>query len=122
MNVSEYQLNEIIVGKVSEIVPYGAFVVFPNGQKGLVHISEISEVYVRKIQDYVIVGEIIRVKVLSIDPVNQYLKLSMKRINKEPSTDKKHPFWIKVSRHEIDFEPLRKKLPEWIEETLNKGE
>jgi predicted RNA-binding protein with RPS1 domain len=122
MNVSEYQVNEIIVGKVSEIVPYGAFVIFPNGQKGLVHISEISEDYVRRISDYVIVGEIIRVKVLSIDPNNQYLKLSMKRINKEISTDEKHPFWIKVPRHEIDFEPLRKKLPEWIEDTLKKGE
>lgn len=122
MNVSEYQLNEIIVGKVSDIVPYGAFVLFPNGQKGLVHISEISDDYVRRITDYVLVGEIIRVKVLSIDPQNHYLKLSMKRINKEISTDEKHPFWIKVPHHEIDFEPLRKKLPEWIEASLKKGE
>jgi general stress protein 13 len=122
MSVSEYQINEIIVGKVSEILPYGAFVVFPNGQKGLVHISEISDDYVRKIYDYVIKGEIIRVKVLSIDPKNNYLKLSMKRINKEVSTNEKHPFWIKVPSHEIDFEPLKKKLPIWIEQTLKKGE
>ncbi len=122
MSVSEYQINEIIVGKVSEILPYGAFVVFPNGQKGLVHISEISDDYVRKINDYVITGEIIRVKVLSIDPKNNYLKLSMKRINKEVSTNEKHPFWIKVPSHEIDFEPLKKKLPIWIEQTLKKGE
>lgn len=122
MSISEYQVHEIIVGKVSEIVAYGAFVIFPNGQKGLVHISEISDDYVRQITDYVIVGEIIRVKVLSIDPKNNYLKLTLKRINKEVITDEKHPRWIKVPRHEIDFEPLKKKLPEWIAQTLIKGE
>ena len=43
MNQSSYQIDEIIVGKVIDIQTYGAFIGFPNGQKGLIHISEISE-------------------------------------------------------------------------------
>jgi general stress protein 13 len=110
-----YQVGEIIVGKVIDIQPYGAFIGFPNGQKGLVHISEISDDYVKRIETYLIVGEYVRVKVLSIDPSNQHLKLSVKRLFKrEDLTDKAHPFWFKVPPHEIDFSPLKEKLTEWV--------
>jgi general stress protein 13 len=112
---NSYQVGEIIVGKVIDIQPYGAFIGFPNGQKGLVHISEISDEYVKRIETYLIVGEYVRVKVLSIDPGNQHLKLSVKRLYKrEELTDNAHPFWFKVPPHEIDFKPLKDKLSEWI--------
>lgn len=112
---ASYQVGEIIVGKVIDIQPYGAFIGFPNGQKGLVHISEISDDYVKRIETYLIVGEYVRVKVLSIDPGNQHLKLSVKRLYKrEDLTDNAHPFWFKVPPHEIDFKPLKEKLDEWI--------
>ncbi len=115
MNQSSYLVDEIIVGKVIDIQPYGAFIGFPNGQKGLVHISEISEDYVKRIETYLIVGEYVRVKVLSIEPTNQHLKLSIKRlIKKDELTDKAHPFWFKVPPHEIDFGPLKSMLPTWI--------
>lgn len=115
MNTNSYQNEEIIVGKVIDIQPYGAFIGFPNGQKGLIHISEISDDYVKNIQTYLIVGEYVRVKVLAMDPSNQHLKLSMKRLYKrEELTDKAHPFWFKVPPHEIDFSPLKKMLPHWI--------
>jgi predicted RNA-binding protein with RPS1 domain len=110
-----YQIDEIIVGKVIDIQPYGAFIGFPNGQKGLVHISEISDEYVKRIETYLIVGEYVRVKVLSIDSNTQHLKLSIKRLYKrEELTDQAHPFWFKVPPHEIDFQPLKEKLTEWI--------
>lgn len=122
MNQS-YQINEIIVGKVIDIQPYGAFIGFPNGQKGLVHISEISEEYVKRIESYLIVGEYVRVKVLAIDPQNQHLKLSIKRlIKREELTDKAHPFWFKVPPHEIDFSPLKNQLQIWIEAEKKKLE
>ncbi len=119
MNSASYQLDEIIVGKVIDIQPYGAFIGFPNGQKGLIHISEISDDYVKRIETYLIVGEYVRVKVLAVDPSSQHLKLSVKRLYKrEELTDKAHPFWFKVPPHEIDFTPLKKMLPDWI--TLQK--
>jgi general stress protein 13 len=115
MNTNSYQIEEIIVGKVIDIQPYGAFIAFPNGQKGLVHISEISDDYVKNIATYLIVGEYVRVKVLEIDSSNQHLKLSIKRLYKrEELTDQAHPFWFKVPPHEIDFTPLKQMLPTWI--------
>jgi len=123
MNQSSYQIDEIIVGKVIDIQTYGAFVGFPNGQKGLIHISEISDDYVKRIETFLIVGEYVRVKVLAIDPSNQHLKLSIKRlIKKDELTDKAHPFWFKVPPHEIDFEPLKNMLPNWIADQKKKLE
>ncbi|MFZ9139202.1 MAG: S1 RNA-binding domain-containing protein [Bacilli bacterium] len=123
MNQNSYQIDEIIVGKVIDIQTYGAFVGFPNGQKGLIHISEISDDYVKRIETFLIVGEYVRVKVLAIDPSNQHLKLSIKRlIKKDELTDKAHPFWFKVPPHEIDFEPLKNMLPKWIADQKKKLE
>lgn len=123
MNQSSYQIDEIIVGKVIDLQTYGAFIGFPNGQKGLIHISEISDDYVKRIETYLIVGEYVRVKVLAIDPATQHLKLSIKRlIKKDELTDKAHPFWFKVPPHEIDFSPLKTMLPTWIAEQKKKLE
>jgi predicted RNA-binding protein with RPS1 domain len=123
MNQSSYQIDEIIVGKVIDIQTYGAFIGFPNGQKGLIHISEISDDYVKRIETFLIVGEYVRVKVLAIDPATQHLKLSIKRlIKKDELTDKAHPFWFKVPPHEIDFSPLKTMLPTWIAEQKKKLE
>jgi general stress protein 13 len=117
--MSSYHIDEIIVGKVIDIQPYGAFIGFPNGQKGLIHISEISDEYVKNIETFLIVGEYVRVKVLSIDSNSNHLKLSMKRLyKKEDLVDRTHPFWFKVPPHEIDFTPLKEALPIWIDQQL----
>lgn len=117
--MNSYQVDEIIVGKVIDIQPYGAFIGFPNGQKGLIHISEISEEYVKHIETFLIVGEYVRVKVLTVDPTTSHLKLSIKRLyKKEDLVDTSHPFWFKVPPHEIDFKPLKEALPTWIEHAL----
>ena len=117
--MTSYQIDEIIVGKVIDIQPYGAFIGFPNGQKGLVHISEISNDYVKHIETFLIVGEYVRVKVLAIDSENNHLKLSVKRLyKKEDIQDAAHPFWFKVPPHEIDFSPLKDALDDWIEATI----
>jgi predicted RNA-binding protein with RPS1 domain len=117
--MNSYHVDEIIVGKVIDIQPYGAFIGFPNGQKGLIHISEISDEYVKNIETFLIVGEYVRVKVLSIDFNSNHLKLSIKRLyKKEDLVDRTHPFWFKVPPHEIDFTPLKEALPVWIDQHL----
>lgn len=117
--INSYQIDEIIVGKVIDIQPYGAFIGFPNGQKGLIHISEISEEYVKHIETFLIIGEYVRVKVLTVDPTTNHLKLSIKRLYKrEDLIDTSHPFWFKVPPHEINFKPLQDALPVWIEQAL----
>ena len=64
---AEVKVGAIYNGKVSSIKDFGAFVELTPGEDGLCHISELSDGYVDKVADVVKMGEIVRVKVLSID-------------------------------------------------------
>ena len=55
-----------VAGKVTGITKFGAFVELGDGKTGLVHISEVSDAYVKDIHDVLHVGEPVTVKVLSI--------------------------------------------------------
>lgn len=74
------QLEEgsIIEGKVTGIQKFGAFVDIGGGKSGLVHISEVSPVYVNDINDFLKVGQTVRVKVVSIAD-NGKISLSVKK-------------------------------------------
>lgn len=63
----EIAIGDIIKGKVINIKPYGAFVSFDGNKKGLIHISQISDSFVRDINEFLMQGDIVNVKVLSID-------------------------------------------------------
>ena len=66
-------------GTVRNIVDFGAFVDIGVHQDGLVHISEMSDRYVKHPLDIVKVGDIVNVKVLSVDAKRGKISLSMKR-------------------------------------------
>jgi len=72
------QLGEIIEGKVTGITSFGAFVELPDGKTGLVHISEIAEEYVKDINDFLKVNDMVKVKVISVDPKGK-IGLSIKQ-------------------------------------------
>ena len=57
----------ILTGTVRNVVDFGAFVDIGVGQDGLVHISELSDKYVRRPMDVVSVGEQVKVRVINID-------------------------------------------------------
>lgn len=78
----EIQVGKTYTGKVLSIKEYGAFVEVLPGHDGLVHISEISDGYVGKVEDVVKVGEEIMVKVVGIDDQKR-IKLSRKAALKE---------------------------------------
>ena len=77
----------IVQGKVLRLAPFGAFVEVESGVEGLVHISQLAEEHVEKTEDVVSVGDIIQVKVLSVDPVAQRMSLSIRQTKE---TEKKH--------------------------------
>ena len=56
-----YQTGQIVEGKITGIQPYGAFVALDRNTSGLIHISEISDGYVRDISRFVKVGDIVKV-------------------------------------------------------------
>ena len=68
----------ILTGTVRNVIDFGAFVDIGVKHDGLVHISELSEGYVRNPSDIVSVGDIVKVKVIGIDRERQKVKLSMK--------------------------------------------
>lgn len=73
----ELTVGSIVEGKVTGITKFGAFVTMPGGS-GLVHISEIANAYVNDVNDYLTLGQTVKVKVLSITPEGK-VNLSVKQ-------------------------------------------
>lgn len=65
--VREIEVGGIYYGPVTRIASYGAFVDLGNGREGLLHISKIAKEHIRRIEDYIQVGEKVTVKVIEID-------------------------------------------------------
>jgi S1 RNA binding domain protein len=72
------EVGSIVEGTVTGITNFGAFVLLPNGQTGLVHISEVADSYVKEIRDFLQEQDTVRVKVLSVDPAGK-IALSIKQ-------------------------------------------
>ena len=70
--------GQILTGTIRNIVDFGAFVDVGVKHDGLVHISEMSDSFVKNPSDIVSVGDIVKVKVIDIDQERQKVKLSMK--------------------------------------------
>lgn len=116
-----YQVGDILIGKVSSVKPYALFLCFDNGTKGLLHISELSDAYIRDIEKYGSVGDEIKVKVLSIDQSNGFLRVSFKQVPEEERySSHVNESRIYLDEQEKDFTALAEKLPTWINETLKK--
>lgn len=123
-----YQINDIILGEISGIQPYGAFVKLDNGEIGLIHISEISSFFVKDIHDFVKVGQKIKLKVIDIIKEKHMYRLSLKQVeqrnrqnvrNMNYSQPKKR---FKVPLDQQDFTPLEENLNLWINNELKKME
>ncbi len=112
-----YQIGDILEGIVTGISEYGAFINIDEVYNGLIHISEISNHFVKNIEDYVTIGETILCEVLDVDKRDKHLKLSIKNINY-----KLIPRYGKIKDTKTGFKPLQKKLPIWIREKLKEIE
>ncbi|EFH29317.1 30S ribosomal protein S1 [Lactobacillus mulieris] len=76
---SELSEGEVVEGEVKSLTSFGAFVEVADGIQGLVHVSEISNKRVEKPSDVLKVGETVKVKVLSINPDEKRISLSIKQ-------------------------------------------
>ncbi len=74
-----HQIGELIPGRVTKLVPFGAFVRVDDGIEGLVHISELAERHVDIPEQVVSVGDEITVKVIDIDLDRRRISLSLKQ-------------------------------------------
>lgn len=110
----KYEKGRIVTGQVTGIEKYGIFVSLDEFYSGLIHISEISDGFVKDINDYVNIGETIQAKVVETDEKAYHVKLSIKnmnyRINRKPESKLKE-----VSR---GFQPLEENLSKWISQKI----
>ncbi len=81
--LTQIEVGAILDGTVSSIAKFGAFVNLPERRSGLVHISEIASEYVADVNDFLQVGQTVKVKVLAITPEGK-INLSIKRAQPEP--------------------------------------
>jgi S1 RNA binding domain protein len=72
------EVGGIVEGTVSKLAHFGVFVRLPNGDTGLVHISEIADAYVSDVADYFDEGDAVKVKVLNVKDGGRY-ELSVKQ-------------------------------------------
>src|SRR5664280_2699661 len=79
-----HAIGQVVPGKVTKLVPFGAFVRVDDGIEGLVHISELAERHVELPEQVVNVGDDIFVKVIDIDLERRRISLSLKQAN-DPS-------------------------------------
>ena len=112
----KYEKGKIVTGQVTGIEKYGIFVSLDEFYSGLIHISEISDGFVKNIKDYVDVGETIKAKVVEVDEDNYHVKLSIKNMNYKIRRKNYHT----LQETKLGFIPLEEKLPNWIEEKLKK--
>ncbi len=75
-----YPINSIIEGTVSKITSFGAFIKLESGIEGLVHISELSDKEVAKVEDVLKVGQVAKFKVIKVNPEERKLGLSLKAL------------------------------------------
>jgi len=82
-----HAIGQVVPGKVTKLVPFGAFVRVEEGIEGLVHISELAERHVEIPEQVVQVGDEILVKVIDIDLERRRISLSLKQANEGTSAD-----------------------------------
>jgi len=82
MNHPMIEVNTIIEGAVVGITKFGAFVELEDGKKGLIHISEISNQFVKDVNDYLKLNDQVKAKVIHISDDGK-IDLSIKRLNED---------------------------------------
>ncbi len=113
-----YKAGDIIEGKVTGIQPYGAFISIDANTNGLVHISELSDGFVKDIHQYVNIGDVVKLKVLEYDEKTHHAKLSLKALRKLHTRNRKKPIENKASLPimRIGFRSIAQNMDDWIKE------
>ena len=107
--MESYQIGKVAYGSVTGLENYGIFLSFDEGYTGLIHISELSEHFVKNVGDYAQIGDVIPCIILDIDAELKQVKSGIKKT-----------IYARDKENEIDhgFAPLKKQLPLWINEKL----
>ena len=89
--IENHPVGSTFTGKITSIMPFGAFVEVEPGVEGLVHVSEASNTYVKNINDIYKVGDEVEVKVLAVDSEAKKITLSAKACMPELAPEERAP-------------------------------
>lgn len=103
------KIGEIVTGIVTGVETYGIFVKVDD-YTGLIHISEISESFIKNVKDYAIIGDKIKAKILDLDENKHQLKLSIKELETPHKKSRRE----KIKETTTGFSSLEKNLESWI--------
>jgi small subunit ribosomal protein S1 len=78
--LDSYGEGDVVQGRVTKVVTFGAFVEILPGVEGLVHISELAQHHVENPREVVSQGDLVNVKIIEVDAERRRLSLSLKRI------------------------------------------
>jgi small subunit ribosomal protein S1 len=84
--LDQYSEGDVVEGKVTKVVTFGAFVEIMPGVEGLVHISELAQHHVENPREVVAQGDQVQAKIIEVDPERRRLSLSLKRVEGEGPT------------------------------------
>ncbi|GGH75060.1 general stress protein 13 [Pullulanibacillus pueri] len=129
--LDQYNVGDIVEGKVTGIKSFGAFVALDDKHQGLVHISEISHDFVKDINEKLSVGDTVKVKILKIDQDAGKVSLSIRQTQPKPERPAATKRTTQASgssnnnrRGSNDntggFNTLEQKLKNWIKESNEK--
>lgn len=107
-----YEVGSESVGKVVSLMSYGAFVMLDGGVQGMVHISEVSNRYVKDISDFLEVGQEIKVRIIG-EGKNGHPSLSMiceeKQDNPPESKEERLERMLGAARKDFESKIKKKK-------------
>lgn len=86
--VKKYQIGQAVTGKVAKIMPFGVFVELDKDIQGLAHVMELSHDAIKNPEEVLKVGEEKEFKIISIEPAEHRLGLSIKALTEAPKKEK----------------------------------
>jgi len=118
--MDSFKIGDIVKVQVVGFQNYGIFVksIDDESYMGLIHISEVSNEFVRDISKVCSINDIIYAKVLDVDTNTKHIKLSIKAC--APRTRYRSSIYHGSKESEVkeNFEPLQENLNEWIQQQL----
>ena len=117
--VKKYKVGQRVMGEITKIVDYGAFVRIEEGLNGLIHISELSHKLVKDPSKIVEVGKKYELEIISISKEDRHLGLSLKRVL-APQADEKPEEEGKPKKQKTEVSPEMARLAEILDEDKDK--
>lgn len=108
--MNDVKIGTIVKGQVTGITLYGVFVTLNDDYTGMVHISEVSNKFIKNLNKNFKIGDIISVKVIDIDENKRQVKLSIKDIDYKVEPDASA-----IKEKGTGFEVIKKNFDKWVE-------